>query len=160
MSADKTVKDPQTGRRRRPLLTRNRAEEAELEPEEEVVEDRSITPGKGRATPSRRRQEEDEEEGNLATRTVGGLRGYFEGVRSELDKVVWPTREEIRRLTTIVLVTLVVCSLVLGTISFLFTELFRLGLNSPIVLLAVMVIGIVVGLVVLRLSNGRSSSPY
>jgi preprotein translocase subunit SecE len=162
MSADdKTVKEnQQTGRRRRPSLTRNRAEEPELEQEEEVVEDRSITAGKGRATPSRRRQEEDEDEGNLATRTVGGLRGYFEGVRSELDKVVWPTREEIRRLTTIVLVTLVICSIALGTISFIFTELFRLGLNSPIILLIVMVLGIVAGFVILRASNGRSSSPY
>jgi preprotein translocase SecE subunit len=77
-----------------------------------------------------------------------------------LDKVVWPTREEIRRLTTIVLVTLVVCALVLGTISFTFTELFRLGLNSPIILLVVMILGIVAGLVVLRMSNGRSSSSY
>src|SRR5215208_4366956 len=136
MSADKTIKeDQQTGRRRRPSLTRTRAEEAEVEEEDDAVETRGITPGKGRATPSRRRQEEDEDEGNLATRTVGGLRGYFEGVRSELDKVVWPTRDEIRRLTTIVLVTLVVSALVLGTISLTFTELFRLGLSSPIVLL-------------------------
>lgn len=161
MSADKTIKeDSQTGRRRRPSLARRRAEEAEVEQEEETVDDRSITAGKGRATPSRRRQEEDEEEGNLATRTVGGLRGYFEGVRSELDKVVWPTREEIRRLTTIVLVALVICAIVLGTISFIFTELFRLGLNSPIILLIVMVLGIVAGFVILRMSNGRSSSPY
>lgn len=159
MSADKTIKDEQqTGRRRRPL-GRNRAEETELEQDDDAVVDRSITAGKGRATPSRRRQEEDEEEGNLATRTVGGLRGYFEGVRSELEKVVWPTREETRRLTTIVLVALVICALVLGTVSFTFTELFRLGLNSPIILLIVMVLGIGLGYIILRASS-RSSSPY
>lgn len=159
MSADKTIKDEQqTGRRRRPLLARNRAEEAEELEQEDAVEERGVTPGKGRATPSRRRQDDEEEDGNLATRTVGGLRGYIEGVRTELDKVVWPTREEIRRLTTIVLVALVICALVLGTISFIFTELFRLGLNSPIILLIVMVLGIAGGFVILRLSNRRTSS--
>ncbi len=65
-----------------------------------------MTVGKGRATPSRRRQDEAEEDsGNVATRTVGGLREYFEGVRSELGKVILATREEARRLTIIVLVT-------------------------------------------------------
>ncbi|MEP7292680.1 MAG: preprotein translocase subunit SecE [Chloroflexota bacterium] len=162
MSADKTAgEDQQTGRRRRSLVARNRpVEEIEQEDDDEVVEERGITPGKGRATPSRRRQEEDEDEGNLATRTVGGLRGYIDGVRSELDKVVWPTREEWRRLTVIVLVTLVVSSLVLGTISLTFTELFRLGLSSPIVLLLTMVIGIVAGLFILRWSHRTDKSSY
>ena len=161
MSADKTVGEKQpTGRRRRPLITRSQEVEEELEQDEEVVEDRGITAGKGRATPSRRRQEEDDDSGNLATRTVGGLRGYFEGVRSELEKVVWPTREEIIRLTSIVLVTLVISSLILGAISLTFTELFKIGLSSPIVLLITMVVGVVVGLVVLRVSNRDNRSSY
>ena len=158
MSADKTApEEKQTGRRRRPLMSRNRAEEIE---EEEVVETRGMTAGKGRATPSRRHQDDEEESGNLATRTVSGLRGYFEGVRSELDKVVWPTREEIRRLTIIVLIALIISSLVLGTISLIFTELFKIGLSTPVVLLIVMVIGVVGGLVILRLSNRDSRSSY
>jgi len=107
------------------MLTRNRPEEVEEQEDDEAVEDRGVTVGKGRATPSRRRQDEAEEDsGNVATRTVGGLREYFEGVRSELGKVIWPTREEARRLTIIVLVTLIAASIVLGAISLLFTELF------------------------------------
>jgi preprotein translocase subunit SecE len=156
MSADKTIGDEEkTGRRRRLALTRNRPEENEVE-QDDVVEERGITAGKGRATPSRRRQVEEEESGNLATRTVGGLRGYFEGVRSELEKVVWPTREETRRLTIIVLVTLVICSLILGAISFIFTELFRIGLNSPIILLGFMFFAVAGGLFVYRYNSRRS----
>jgi preprotein translocase subunit SecE len=164
MPADKTVGDEQrTGRRRRPTLRRNRPEAIEdveeVDVEEAEEDERGVTVGKGRATPSRRRQEEAEEKtgNNLATRVVGGLREYIEGVRSELGKVVWPTREEIRRLTVIVLVTLILASLILGTISLLFTELFRIGLNSPIVLLGVMFIAVAGGLIYARISSRRSS---
>lgn len=159
MPADKTVGDEQkTERRRRPVLTRNRPEEIEEQDDDESVDDRSVTVGKGRATPSRRRQEDAEEEsGNLATRTLSGAREYFEGVRSELGKVIWPTRDEARRLTLIVLVTLIAASIILGAISLFFTELFRVGLNSPIILLAVMLVAVVGGLVFMRASNRRSS---
>src|SRR3954467_14975317 len=101
MPADKTIGDEQKTGRRRPLLGRNRPEEEEVV-EEEVVEERGMTAGKGRATPGRRQQDEDEDTGNVATRTVGGFREYLEGVRSELSKVIWPTREEAQRLTIIV----------------------------------------------------------
>lgn len=158
MSADKTIGDEKTGRRRRPMLTRTRSEEIDDEQEQDdAVEERGVTVGKGRATPSRRRQDEEEESGNLATRTVGGLRGYFEGVRSELEKVVWPTREEIRRLTIIVLLALLASSLILGTISFIFTELFRVGLSSPIILLGVMFVAVAGGLIFYRYNSRRSS---
>src|ERR1700712_5478315 len=102
MPADKTVgEEEQVGRRRRSLLGRNRPEAEEPE-SNEVLDDesqeRGVTAGKGRATPSNRRQSEEEESGNVATRTVGGLREYLGGVRSELGKVIWPTREEAQRL--------------------------------------------------------------
>ncbi len=160
MSTDKTIGDEeQTGRRRRSLLTRNRPEEPEddeLEASED--EDRSVTVGKGRATPSRRRlQEAEEDRGNAVTRTLGSAREYIEGVRSELGKVVWPTRDETQRLTIIVMVTLIASSLVLGAISLFFTELFRIGLGSPIILLAVMLIAIVGGLFFFRYINRRAS---
>lgn len=147
------------------MPAKTREEENELEAEEELDEaeassssTRGITAGKGYATPSRRRQvEAEEEEGNLATRTVGGLREYFEGVRSELGKVIWPTREETRRLTIIVLIALIISSLVLGAISLLFTELFKVGLNSPIILLAVMLIAVAAGVFFMRYSSRRST---
>jgi preprotein translocase subunit SecE len=155
MPADKTIGDEQKTGRRRPLLGRNRPEEEEVV-EEEVVEERGMTAGKGRATPGRRQQDEDEDTGNVATRTVGGFREYLEGVRSELSKVIWPTREEAQRLTIIVIVTLVVSAAILGAISLFFTELFRIGLGSPIILIAVMVIAVAGGLIFMRVNSKRS----
>lgn len=149
MPADKTIGEQDESRRRR----RPRAVVAE--PQQE----RNIVAGKGRPTPSRRRQEEEEEQsGNIATRTVGGLREYFEGVRSELQKVAWPTGEETRRLTIIVLATLIAAALILGTISVLFTELFRIGLNQPLVLLGFMAVVVTAGVIFWRVNRRRSTS--
>ena len=155
MSADKTVGDEQKSGRRRSLLGRNRPEE-EIE-EEDLVEERGVTVGKGRATPGRRQQDEEEDTGNVATRTFGGVREYLEGVRSELSKVIWPTREETQRLTIIVIVTLIASAAVLGAISLFFTELFRIGLGSPIILIAVMVIAIAGGLIFMQVNNRRKT---
>ncbi len=130
----------------------------DVEEAEEASSTRGITAGKGYATPSRRRQAEaEEEEGNVVTRTFGGMREYFEGVRSELGKVIWPTREETRRLTVIVLISLLISSLVLGAISLFFTELFKIGLTYPILLLFSMFVGVAGGYFILRYSNRRSS---
>jgi preprotein translocase subunit SecE len=152
MPADKTIGEQEEGRRRR----RVRAAVAEPEAQEQ---DRAITVGKGRPTPSRRRQEEAEEDsGNIATRTVGGLREYVEGVRSELQKVAWPTREETRRLTIIVLITLLVSAIILGAISLFFTELFRIGFNQPAILIGFIVVAVAAGIIFWRVNRGRSTS--
>jgi len=94
-----------------------------------------MTVGKGRATPGRRNQlaVEEEKEGNALTRRFIGLRDYIVGVRDELRKVNWPTREELRRLTTIVLVVTIIFAIVLGILSFIFTRLFITGLDQPLV---------------------------
>jgi preprotein translocase SecE subunit len=153
--SDKTIGDEQqTGRRRR---TGRRPEAAEAA-ETELTEDRSLTVGKGRATPSRRKQVEEEDSGNIATRSVGGVREYVEGVRTEIGKVVWPTREETWRLTLIVLATLVASAVVLGAISLIFTDLFKAGLTNPIILIGAMVIAVGGGVLFNRYSKSRSSS--
>jgi preprotein translocase subunit SecE len=146
MPANKTIEDE------------NELDAEDLDDVEEISSTRGITAGKGRATPSRRRQEEaEEDEGNVATRTVGGLSEYFAGVRSELGKVIWPTREETRRLTIIVLIALVISSIILGAISLLFTELFKVGLIYPIILLVTMFIGVTGGYFLLRYTHRRVS---
>ncbi len=50
---------------------------------------------------------------------------YFRETRAELRKVVWPTREEALRLTTIVIVTVLAMSVFLGVVDFVFTQLVR-----------------------------------
>src|SRR5690606_13402369 len=112
---------------------------------EQATEERALaSANKGRATPARRREEEVEEKpqqsGSLITRTTQGLSEYFQGVRSELQKVTWPTRDDVRRLGIIVLATLIVAAIALGLISAAFTEMFRVGFESPVILLGFMLI--------------------
>jgi len=155
MSAQNTVDDKQKRRRRRRADVEE--EDSIDEAEEAVDEARGLTESKGRATPGRRTQVEPEEQGNIVIRTLRGIREYFEGVRSELDKVAWPTREETLRLSGIVLVTLIVCSIVLGSIGALFTEVVRLGLAAPIIFVVIFVVVVAVALYFMRRGAGRTS---
>lgn len=50
-------------------------------------------------------------------------------VRSELRKVVWPTRDEAIRLTGVVIGVCVAIGFFLGGVDFLFAEMFRLILR-------------------------------
>lgn len=85
--------------------------------------------GKGQATPGRRQREEEEEAPvSLPRRLIN----YFQDVRSELTKVVWPTREEVIRLTRIVIATTLACAIFLGVVSFLFNLFVQAGLNTPL----------------------------
>ena len=42
---------------------------------------------------------------NAQKKKKGGLREYFKGIRTELKKVIWPTKKEIGSYTTIVIIT-------------------------------------------------------
>ncbi len=154
MPAEKIGEEKEGRRRRVPLVQRAKAEA----PKPPAPIERGMAAPKGRATPSRRRMEDEEDEsGNIVTRTGGGLAEYLDGVRSELKKVAWPTRDELIRLTIIVLATLIASALVLGIISAAFTELFRIGLNAPIILIAVLVVAVGAGFVVYRVNSRRAS---
>jgi preprotein translocase SecE subunit len=128
--------------------------------ESEDSEGRGLTAPKGRATPGRRTQEvvEVQAEGNFITRPLNNIREYWEGVRSEIQKVVWPTREESRRLTTIVLIVCIVASAVLGTISAIFTWLIGVGLGTPAVFFGIFLVALAGFVYYLRQSNRRTSS--
>ena len=168
MSAEDTLNEK--SRRRRGLRRQAEAEpvdnveevddEMEAYDEDDDSSGRGMTEKKGRATPGRRTQEVEvtETDGNFITRPIRGLGGYIEGVRAEMQKVVWPTREETRRLTTIVLSVTIVAALVLGAVSFIFNELFVLGLKSPVIFAVLFVIALGVFLYYLRVSNKRGSS--
>jgi preprotein translocase subunit SecE len=54
---------------------------------------------------------------------------FIRDVRSELRKVVWPTQRETINLTAVVLALSIAVGLFLGSVDFLFQELFRWLLN-------------------------------
>jgi len=150
MPAEKLGEEKQSRRRRLPVIQRTKVEE-----EARPVGERGVA--KGRPTPSVRRRQEEEDEGNILERTGGGLSEYVQGVRSELQKVAWPSRQETQRLTIIVVATLIASALILGIISAAFTELFRIGLNAPIILFAVIAVAVVAGFIVFRMNSRRAS---
>ena len=154
MSADKTLGE-QPERRRRTLTGKSR--EA-LREEAAKGDERAVTT-KARTAPARRERDDDDDD---KPRGIAGvfatLREYFEGVQSEARKVVWPTQEDTRRLSITVLITLIVSSIILGIIVLLFTELFRIGLNEPVVLLGFMALVLVVSVVYWRVTSSRAAS--
>jgi preprotein translocase SecE subunit len=160
MSAENTLEEKSKRRGRRKQA---------VEPVETVdvqddlsVETRGVTEGKGRPTPSRRSQTEVEtkkERGNVITRPFFALGEYLTGVRSEIAKVAWPTREEVTRLTWIVLGATIAAAIALGIIALTFSELFVAGLNQPVIFVAITVLAVVMLVVYLRRSN-RSASGY
>jgi len=60
---------------------------------------------------------------------VGGITRWAREVRSELRKVVWPSRDDIKNLTAIVIAVSIAVGTILGSIDALFEQLFRLILQ-------------------------------
>jgi preprotein translocase SecE subunit len=126
MSTEDTLKDKSKRRRKR--------RDGEDNDVEETTEDRGVTVGKGRATPSARKQRsiKPEETGNFFSRMFGGIVSYLGGVKDELDKVVWPDREELLRLARIVTVVVVVTAAALGAISAVYNQIFVVGIGDEV----------------------------
>ncbi len=143
MSADKTLGEKPE---RRPILRRARVNAAEAQDEARAVA------AKAKATPARR-DDDDEAKPKGIAGVWHGVREYLEGVQSELKKVIWPTREETTRLTRVVLVMLVISAMVLGLLIWIFTELFRVGLNNPLILIVVMAAAGVIGVLLARYNS-------
>lgn len=142
-------------RRRR----RRRSAENDDSPEEQL--EAGVTEGKGIATPGRRNRGKEVQEGNFITRPLRGLFEYMNGVRDELRKVTWPTREELTRLTIIVSIVTVISALVLGGVSLIFTEFFILGFENEILFVIGGVVAVVGYFVVTRFfSGGQDTTPY
>jgi preprotein translocase subunit SecE len=167
MPAEDTLENK---RKRRRELRRQQAEPTAVESVEEVEsldeetesegEERGLTASKGRATPGRRTQEVEvaKGEGNFITRRFRGVVEYWEGVRDEARKVVWPTREETRRLTAIVLTVTITASVVLGAISLGFSGMIAAGLNSPLLVFGGLFgLAVIAFIVYLRSANRRTS---
>ncbi|MGB1286142.1 MAG: preprotein translocase subunit SecE [Aggregatilineales bacterium] len=105
---------------------------------------------KGYATPGRRSKTAEsvttsrEQTGNPILRPFMGIFTYFAEVKAELDKVVWPTREQTQRLTVIVTIATIISSLILGGLSLFMGEFIRIGLSTPMLFVITFVIIIAV----------------
>ena len=112
----------------------------------ENQEESAITDKKGEATPGRRtrkiRKGKPEQQGNTMTRPLYQAVEYFANVRSELNKVSWPRREDTRRLTILCINVTITSAIFLGTLAVIWSEFMRIGLNpgNSWMLLAVIVV--------------------
>ena len=55
-----------------------------------------------------------------------GVTSFFRGVRQEMKKVVWPTKNESARYTIVVLITVAFISLLIMAVDFVFTGFYKL----------------------------------
>ena len=60
----------------------------------------------------------------------GGIRKFYRETIAELRKVTWPTRSEAIHLTRVVLIVIAVMGTLLGTLDYLFSQLFGLILGA------------------------------
>ncbi|MDQ7025107.1 MAG: preprotein translocase subunit SecE [Anaerolineae bacterium] len=74
------------------------------------------------------RKKSKSKDGNFLTSMMDGTRTYIGEVRSELKKVSWPERPDVIRLTRIVLIVTIISGLVLGLMSFGFSQLIKFGI--------------------------------
>jgi len=138
---------------------RRRKRNAEDEGAEDI--EKGVTTGKGTITPGRRTRKDVESDGggNIITRSLRGMNIYRKGVSDELSKVTWPTRDELRHLSVIVIIALIASSIALGALSFAFTELFILGFGNELVF-AVMFAVIILGFVAFTRLGRNNNTPY
>ncbi len=105
----------------------------------------AMTEKKGKATPGRRtrkvKKTKNEPQGNAVTRPLYLTVDYFGNVRSELNKVAWPNREDTRRLTILCINVTIASAIFLGILAVIWSEFMRIGLNpgNAWMLLAVIV---------------------
>jgi preprotein translocase subunit SecE len=159
MSADKTVGDEKAGRaaRRPSFLPQRKSDPARSVTSAGKAKVITTAPAKKPVVKTEDQEpQEPKRGGNLITNVAADLREYAEGVRSELRKVTWPTREETTRLTIIVLIALIATAILLGAIVLVYTELFRVGLDRPEVLIVFMLIAAAVGFFINRSQNRPS----
>lgn len=117
-----------------------------------AVEDRSqggLTQKKGKATPGRRTRKvkttKVEPQGNAITRPLYMTVDYFSNVRSELNKVAWPSRHDTRRLTILCINVTIASAIFLGILAVIWSEFMRIGLNPGMAWMLLAVIVAMVG---------------
>ncbi len=109
----------------------------------------AITEKKGKATPGRRTRKakttKSEPQGNAVTRPLFAAVDYFGNVRSELNKVAWPSRQDTRHLTILCINVTIASAIFLGILAVLWSEFMRIGLNPGYAWMLLAVIVVMVG---------------
>jgi len=57
---------------------------------------------------------------------LGGVTNFFKETKQELNKVTWPTREELWQATAVVIFTTFILALFIGAVDFVLSGIMRL----------------------------------
>ncbi|MCY3835862.1 MAG: preprotein translocase subunit SecE [Anaerolineaceae bacterium] len=124
-----------------------------------VAAEPTRSPGKVTATPGRRTADQPGFLSNfILFRPVVRFWLYLQDVGAEIRKVSWPTRADARRLTRIVLIVTIAAAICLGLASFGLSELFRYGIETPLILLGTF--ALIVGGTLYRMRRNARSTSY
>lgn len=74
------------------------------------------------------------------TREENPIVKYFKETRAELRKVTWPTRDETRSLTTIIVAVTVAMAVFLGTLDFVFQQVAAGVISGQLVLIILAIV--------------------
>ena len=58
------------------------------------------------------------------------IRTFFEEVRGELKKVSWPSRDELTRSTSVVIITILITAAIVGLLDLIFSWLITMSLGA------------------------------
>ena len=65
----------------------------------------------------------DEKKPGFFKRIASGIKRFFKDTKSELNKIVWPSRKTVLNNTGVVIIVLVISSVGIGIIDFIFNAL-------------------------------------
>lgn len=102
------------------------------------------------------RKKDKNQEGNIFT----GIRTYIKEVRTEMNKVTWPDRDEVVQMTRLVLLVTILSSLFLGAVSLGLTVGMEYAINNAAWLLIIVFIVIVAGAWYWMFGRNRNRSSY
>jgi preprotein translocase subunit SecE len=90
--------------------------------EEKKNPKKELKEAKAAPKPAPSRRASNQEKPNFFIKTYNAIRKYFQETIGELRKVHWPTRDEALFLTKIVVVVIVIMSVILGGLDYLFSK--------------------------------------
>jgi preprotein translocase subunit SecE len=110
------------------------------------------------ATETKKKSRKKSKEKNENKGIIGNIRTYLGEVRNELNKVTWPDREEVIRLTRIVFIVTAIAAIVLGVAGAVLTFIIEYGIDFPVIF--IIMFGAIIGGTIYMLNRDNQRASY
>ena len=71
------------------------------------------------------KEKKAEKKANIFARIVSRIKKFFKDYTSELKKIVWLSKSDVRKNSTIVIVSVVVCAIAIGIVDLAFSSVIK-----------------------------------